>query len=478
NGFGYARDPILKPLENIETRDALIDWSDPEHPVEAQWPDADVIIGNPPFLGAKLLRRGLGFSYVDELFRIYGGRLPGMSDLVAYWHEKARAMIEAGRTERAGLLATQSIRGGRGRAVLDRVKASGDIFLAWSDEPWVLDGANVHISFIGYDNGSQTERTLDGQPVQTINANLTSGVDLTDARRLSENRGIAFIGDQKSGPFDISNDLAQEMLDSPNPRGWSNRNVVRPWANGQDLVQRSSSRWIVDFGVDMEREDAALYEAPYEHVLSHVKPRRDDTEIGDKEWWLHWRPRGDMRDALKGTKRYVATPRVSRHRVFVWLPTETLLDSAAVAIAVEDDYTFGVLHSRVHELWARGTGTQLREVESGFRYTPTTTFETFPFPESSDGQREAISAAAKRLDELRRGWLNPNELAEDELKSRTLTNLYNEMPTWLRDIHGRLDGDVLEAYGWPTDISDDDLLARLLELNLERSAAAGEAPGA
>lgn len=178
-----------------------------------------------------------------------------------------------------------------------------------------------------------------------------------------------------------------------------------------------------------------------------------------------------MRRALAGLRRYIATPRLTKHRLFVWLDASVLPDSQIIVIARDDDYTFGVLHSRVHEGWARRMGTQLREYESGFRYTPTTTFETFPFPRPTEVQREAIGAAARRLDELRRGWLDPVDASEEDLRRRTLTNLYNEMPAWLRDVHGRLDEAVLTAYGWPADITDDDLLARLLGLNLERAGS-------
>ena len=151
------------------------------------------------------------------------------------------------------------------------------------------------------------------------------------------------------------------------------------------------------------------------------------------------------------------------------MPATTLPDSALIVFARDDDYTFGVLHSRPHEVWALRMGTQL---ETRPRYTPTTSFETFPFPRPSPEQRAEIAVAAKRLDELRRGWLDPPGAEEEELKMRTLTNLYNEKPSWLRDAHERLDRAVLAAYGWPFDITDDDLLARLLALNLERSAAA------
>jgi type II restriction/modification system DNA methylase subunit YeeA len=453
NGFGYARDPVLKPLTNIETRDALIDWTDPEHPKEADWPDADVIIGNPPFLGGKLLRTNLGDDYAETLFAIHDGRVPREADFVAYWHEKARAMVGAGRSKRVGLLATQGIRGGASRRVIERIKSTGDLFLAWSDEPWVLDGANVHISFLGYDDGTEADKVLDGRSVAAINANLTAGVDLTKAVRLTENLGLAFMGDTKGGSFDIPAEVAYRMLDAHNPDGRSNRDVLVPWVNGRDLTDRARGMWIVDFGTHMVREEAALYQAPFELVERTVRPERagNKRQAYAERWWLHVEPRSGMRAALAGLNRYIVTPRVSKHRLFVWVHAPTLPDSATIVIARDDDTAFGILHSRVHELWARGMGTQLREVESGFRYTPTTTFETFPFPRPTDAQCDAIAAAA-RLDELRRGWLDPPGASEVELKARTLTNLYNEHPAWLRDIHARLDAAVLAAYGWPADI--------------------------
>ena len=168
---------------------------------------------------------------------------------------------------------------------------------------------------------------------------------------------------------------------------------------------------------------------------------------------------------------YIATPRVSKHRLFVWVSADTLPDSAVIAFARDDDYFLGILHSRIHELWARKKGTQLREVESGFRYTPTSTFETFPFPKPTPEQRSDISDAAKKLNTLREGWLNPSDdIGERELKRRTLTNLYNDPPTWLRLAHERLDEAVSAAYGWPADLTDGEIIARLLELNLGREA--------
>ena len=472
HGFGPDR-PVLRPLDNIECRDALLDLSDPVHPREADWPAAEFIVGNPPFLGAKLLRRGLGDECVDALFRVFGDRLPGMSDLAAYWHEKARAQIAAGKARRAGLLATQGIRGGLGRRVLERINESGGIFFARSDDPWVLAGANVHISFVGQDDGSETERELDGRRVAEINADLTSGVDLTRARRLRENLGIAFIGDQKSGPFEIDRATAATLLAAPNPDGRSNTDVVRPWVNGDDITGRARGMWIIDFGVDMSLEQAALYEAPFEHVRAYVQPARrgSGSEKREPRWWLHVWPRPEFRAALVGRRRYIATAMTAKHRLFVWLDPCVLPHNALVVFARDDDYILGVLHSRVHEAWARATGTQLREVESGFRYTPTTCFETFPFPRPTEEQREAIAAAARELVRLRDGWLNPPGLDEAALAKRTLTNLYNARPAWIEHAHAALDSAVLAAYGWPADFPTGDLLARLLDLNLSREPA-------
>ena len=192
-----------------------------------------------------------------------------------------------------------------------------------------------------------------------------------------------------------------------------------------------------------------------------------------EKWWQYAEPRPGMRKALNGKVRYIATPRVSKHRVFVWLTPDVLANDGTIVFASSEDYFFGILHSKAHELWARGKGTQLREVESGFRYTPSTTYETFPFPEPTDEQREEIASAARRLDGLRRNWLNPDGAPEAELKKRTLTNLYNARPTWLANAHAALDQAVFAAYGWPEGNGDEEILKNLLALNLERSEEQG-----
>ncbi len=475
NGFQSPRNPVLEPIETIREMDAIVDLSDPEHPKEPEWPEADIIVGNPPFLGGKLLRTHLGDEYVDAMFRVWDERVAREADLCCYWFEKGRQAIERKRAKRVGLLATQGIRGGANREVVKRIKETGDIFFAESDRDWVLDGANVHVSMIGFDDGSEPERVLNGNRVAVVNANLDSNADTTAAKRLTANERQSFMGDTKGGAFDISDALALEMLLAPNPHGTPNSDVVFPWVNGLDVTRRPRSMWIIDFGVDMPVEVAARYEQPFAHVERLVKPARasNKRETYRNRWWIHVEPRPQMRAQLATLNRFVTTISVGKYRPFCWLEGPTLPDHQLFVFTHEDDLFLGILQSRIHEVWARAQGTQVRERESGFRYTARTCFETFPFPGPTDAQREAIASAAAELDRLRTNWLNPPEWTREEilefpgsvavpwrryvqnpdargigtvryprlvakdaelakqLAKRTLTNLYNQRPTWL-----------------------------------------------
>jgi hypothetical protein len=356
-----------------------------------------------------------------------------------------------------------------------------------------------------------------------IHADLTAGtaadaVDLTLAKRLPENADTSFLGIQKAGPFDIPGDLARQWLASPNPHGRPNHDVVKPWFNGLDITRRKRDYWIIDFGTDMPEGEACLYEAPYAYAKVHLQP----TRIGKREartnemgWILQW-SRPLMRAALTGLPRFIVTPEASRHRLFAWVTPPIVADRNLTVIARSDDTTFGILHSRFHELWSLGLGASL---EDRPRYTPTTTFETFPFPAgltprdtaapadhtsppcmAGSIMAENIAAASRRLDELRNTWLNPPEWVdwvrtpeeekagfparpvakpghEAELKQRTLTKLYNARAegkaSWLDHAHQALDAAVAAAYGWEDytpAMPDAEILRRLLALNLERAA--------
>jgi len=423
NGFQISQDPVLKPMEgNFLCRDAILDLTDPDQSREPDWPRVDFVVGNPPFLGGKLLRRELGDGYVDHLFQLWDGRVPREADLCCYWHEKARAHLEQGGCKRAGLLATQGIRGGANRKVLKRIQDTGSIFFAVSDRPWVLDGANVHVAMVGFDMGYEQEHTLNGRVVDAVHPDLSARTNVTAAARLAENSGIAFMGDTKGGAFDMARADAAGLLCAPNPTRQPNSDVMTPWVNGKDVTSRSRDRWIIDFGVGMGETAAARFHEPFEHVRSCVLPARR-TNARDsyrRLWWQHIEARPKMRGALAALKRFAVTPRLTKHRLFTWMSFPCLPDCQLIVFARSDDYFFGVLHSRVHELWSRAQGTQLRERESGFRYTPTTCFETFPLPwPPGDEPRdeptvEAVAAAARELCELRDRWLDPPEWTREE----------------------------------------------------------------
>ena len=539
NGFDNDRSPVLQNLDGFLNEDALLvphyhskaktlkEAQAGEHTeddslkfyTEREWPECDVLVGNPPFLGDKLMRGELGDRYVEELRKTYGNRIPGQSDLCCYWFEKARDLIEQGKCKRAGLLATQGIRGGANREVLKRIKQSGDIFFAESDRKWILGGAMVHVSMVGFDSGDEKMRLLNGAEVASIHSNLASLADTTKARPLSSNLDIAFIGTTKGGNFDITEGEAIPLLNQAgNPNGKPTSDVLKPILNGQDVLRRGEQRWLIDNG-EMPVEEAARYEGPHRLVVDRVKPSRDVNR--DKwlreNWWKLQRVRPEMRAALARFSRFIALPRVAKHRVCVWFRWPVVTDDQTVVFARDGDGFFGVLQSHFHQVWAFAQGTQLRERDSGFRYRPTTCFETFPLPRPAPTQEAAIAAAAKELNELRERWLNPPEWTVErilefpgsadgpwsryvvnpdkngigtvryprleprdadcaaKLKKRTLTNLYNERPAWLDLAHKKLDAAVSAAYGWPAELTDEQILERLLALNLERAAEEAKA---
>ena len=528
NGYGREfSEPILEELEdNIVCKDAILPptTNPPQSPqsfggkaavassdcrgdsvnrpqdATVDWPRVDVIVGNPPFLGNKKMQHELGEDYYWRLVEHYSGRIPGGVDLVCYWFELARQHIDAGKAKRAGLLATNSIRGGLNRQVLSRIKDAGNIFMAWSDRNWILDGAAVRVSMVGFDNGDETAIRLNGLPVETINSDLTADVDVTAAKVLPENLLVSFQGVIKRGSFDIDASLAKSMIAS-DPK---NKEVLKPIHNAIDITRRPRNKWIIDFGVNTPIEVAKEFVLPFAHVQEHVKPQREKVrqEKSRRQWWLHESSRPIMRSALEPLTRFIVTPIVSRHRVFVWMGREILPDKRIYTFARDDDYFFGVLHSSVHEIWTLRTCTWHGKGNDP-RYTNTTTFETFPFPwppgseDTSHPAHAAISASAKQLHEERLAWLNPNPPQSPqriggkpvELKDRTLTNLYNALQVYrgqsgikvkpdagdfaprLDALHRALDEAVCDAYGWGYEVLEDEeeILRRLLELNLGRT---------
>ena len=450
------------------------------------------------------MRTWLGDKTVEHLFAVYDGRVSREADLVVYWFEKARAALAAKRANRVGLVATNSIRGGANRRILDRIVQESRIFEAWSDEGWVIDGAAVRVSLICFSKDHDAA-WLNGQPVSGINADLTAGfLDLTKAKRLTGSLNVASNGISKKGKFEIDGSVARAwIVNEHNPNAKSNALVLAPWKNGEHVTRSPlTDKWIINFSGLSERE-ASEFEAPFEYVKQKVKPfrARSKSALERRYWWRLARPASGLFTAMAELGRFIVTPEVSKYRVFVWFRRGICPDKNLVAIARDDDTTFGIVHSRFHEAWALRLGTSL---EDRPRYTCSTTFATFPFPEglapnipaakyAEDRRAKAIAAAARRLDDLRNNWLNPPDLVRVEpevvsgypdrilpkdaqaavtLRQRTLTNLYNQRPQWLIDAHRDVDAAVAAAYGWPIDISEDDALARLLELNLQRASLA------
>ncbi|HZM01637.1 MAG TPA: DNA methyltransferase [Candidatus Saccharimonadales bacterium] len=485
NGFDNDRSPILQNLDGFQNEDALLvphfrnkaktlkEARAREHKgedalkfyTEREWPKCAVIVSNPPFLGGKLIRRELGTAYVDALFENFGGRVPPEADLCCYWFEKARQQIDRDGCLRAGLLATQGIRGGANRAVLKRIKETGDIFFAESDRAWILAGANVHVSMVGFDNGTEKDRLLNGRSPSLIHANLSGTIaDTTTAQLLQANFDIAFMGDTKGGAFDITEKQALEMLRQPNPHRRPNSDVIVPWVNGLDVARRPRHMFILDFGLTRTEEDCAKYQAPFAYVREHIRPQRvaNNRALYAKYWWRHVEPRPGMLAALLGLSRFITTIAVAKYRLFVWMESPTLPDHSLFAFVRNDDYYFGLLQSRVHEVWALKQGTRL---ETRPRYTPTTCFETFPFPflddlkpaeppavepaprlkrpaselnqmwaaasnyymmgekptpygspdKTPNKYRSVIADSAKELNELRERWLNPPEWTVEKI---------------------------------------------------------------
>ena len=382
------------------------------------------------------------------------------------------------------------------------------IIFARSDEPWVVDGADVRVSLIVCSTVDTDAPILDEKLVGRITPDLKGlGFDLRERGTLRQNIKRAVRGIEKGGRFEIDRLTAEQFLRMPlNPNGRGNREVVKRYATVADLVGRGQDEWIIDFfGFDLA--EASLFEAPFVRIESSVRAARSGNREArqSKRWWLFRRSGEQARAVLQDKQRVLCTGLVTKHRVFRWLENTVVPDTRVILIDTQADVMFGLLSSSLHEKWSLAT-CQFHGVGNDPVYTPGDCFDTFPFPEgltpnipaadyAADPRAQAIAAAAARLNELRENWLNPADLvvrepevvsgysnrvlpkdeeAAKELKKRTLTNLYNARPQWLANAHAALDEAVAEAYGWGDDwragvLTEDEILARLFRLNQERA---------
>jgi len=452
--FGPAEPPLpLVDLSTIQAADAL----------RVPWPEADAIIGNPPFLGSQHVRGTLGGPYVDWLKREFG---VGVKDLCTYWFRRAQDHLKPG--QRAGLVGTNSVSQNRARGVsLDYIAANGGVITdAVSSEKWPGD-AKVHVSLVNWIKEPAvrpTTFTLDGEPVAGITTSLRAAATQGwTPVALAANKGRCFQGPIPVGAgFVITAEEADGLLvrvDAPY------REVVRPYLTASDIAdgpEQRASRWIIDFG-QLPLEAAARYPAALEIVRRRVKSERESNADARfrQDWWLFGRPRVEMREALNPLARYGAVGRHGKRMAITWVEPWTMASDATCVFAFEDDYSMGILLSQAHDAWAWARSSTLK---GDLRYTPSTAFMTFPFPDpGSPDVRAKVVAASSAL------YARRSELcAEHQIG---LTKLYNLMDegafTDLKALQLELDRAVVAAYGWPESIAQDG--AELVRLLTERN---------
>lgn len=457
--YGEA-EPVLPlvSLDGIRAADAL----------RVPWPEADAIIGNPPFLGASHVRGALGSEYVEWLKREFG---VGVKDLCTYWFRLAQQHLKPG--HRAGLVGTNSISQNLGRAAsLEYIVAQGGaITNAVSSQKWPGD-AKVHVSLVNWINGEYDgPHVLDGEVVEGIDASLRVPGDWTP-QVLTANKNHCFEGPSpKAKGLLIGEGTARRLL-ARTDTDYSV--VVRPYLTADDITkhpEQKPSRWAIDFGL-RSLEQALQFPAAIEIVRQLVKPERESNNRKSyrEKWWLFAEPRTALRHALQPLGRFAASARHGKRLVVSWQRSRTLASDATDVFAFDDDFSMGVLQSRAHIAWAWHQASTLK---GDLRYTPTSVFMTFPWPDgATDEQRHAVAAACVQLLTRR------TEICTGERIG--LTTLYNRMDdgayTDLKALHKTLDEAVAACYGWPKKIAQDDvaLVAHLSDLN--RAIATGGRP--
>jgi hypothetical protein len=543
--------PILKEYDNVQCRDAVLDYDekvprtdadgepvtrwdrrtytedpttgemvpdesaqepvyDYTHPEPADWPEADFIVGNPPFIGAKDMRDALGDGYTEAVRDAYLYKVRKSADFVMFWWYKAAKAVRKGLegwdepAERFGFISTNSIRQTFNRKVMEKqMKGSPPVSLAFAipDHPWVAsrDGSDVRIAMtVGavtdqpgtlqtvrreeQSKGAHWDVDLEEQ-VGNVLADLTIGADVAGAEALEANSDLTGRGMQLIGSGFIVEPEKAEELGLGDVDGLENH--IRPYRNGRDLAQKPRGVKVIDlFGLEAE-EVRERFPSVYQHVKEHVKPERDQNnrESYRKNWWIHGEPRVTLRDALEGVDRYIATPETAKHVFFQFLDTAVVPDNMVVAIALEDAHFLGVLSSRIHRIWALAAGGRMG-VGNDPRYQKTQCFDPFPFPSASEAEKAEIRELGEQLDRHRKERLEAHE-------DLTMTDLYNVLEKErsgeslsederqiheqglvgvLREIHDDLDAAVASAYGWEAGLSEEAILQRLVALNAERRA--------
>ncbi|MBP7619686.1 MAG: hypothetical protein KA745_01850 [Gemmatimonadales bacterium] len=468
------------------------------HPRQAEWPEADFVVSNPPFIGKARRRTALGDGYLDALTRAWPD-VPAGVDYVMYWWAKAASLLAQGKLRRFGFITTNSITQALNRRVVADVLRKNPglgIQFAVPDHPWVdsESGAAVRIALTVVGPSGEhppvlarvtAERSIGHDAVdvslgittgRVIGPDLSVARNLTEVRPLAANQGLATVGLVLFGKGFVIDD---------NQAAHFEPEVIHPYLNARDVLQGSRGVSVIDlYPMD---EDEARTKAPraFQHVFDRVRPER--LQIRDpgsrRNWWRFGRDKPELRAALSGLSRYIVTAEVAKHRIFAFLGTEVRPDHTLIAIASDDPWIMGVMSSRFHTVWSLAAGGTL---EDRPRYNRTLCFDPFPFPDATEAQRDRIRSLGETLDAHRRKVLGDRPDA-------SLTGLYNSLERVreaeaggppltdkerafhdaalvgvLRSIHQSLDEAVADAYGWPADLPEADLLDRLVELNASR----------
>jgi SAM-dependent methyltransferase len=433
--------------QNIICQDALF----------TEWPKADAIIGNPPFLGGNRIRKELGNLYTDKLLESFPDVIDQV-DFCAYWFRLTHSIMpEEGR---AGLVATDRISQGRSRvAALDYItNNSGFIHEAVSSQQWSGE-AQVKVSIVNWSRRNDQDSYLDNEKVICINSALRSTADLSSAARLSANMNLCLEGIKPSGKgFFIDEYLVSQWIAADS----KNSVVLRKLCDASDLATSPNAiptRWIVDFN-DMSIEEASLYALPFGRIRQNVKPERDKNprETRRLNWWKYGENSPKMRDSLSKIEYFFAVPRHSKYFMFLPLDSKILINDSTKAVISEDYFVLGVLTSNVHRVW---TEAQSSTLGPSTRYTPRTCFETFPFPQSPTV--ECVEAIRNKAVELHK--YRSDQMEQKQWGITTLYNAYfNEPASHLHKLHKQLDTLVMKAY---TLEDGDGILDFLLDLNLK-----------
>lgn len=549
HGKASPTEPVLRDFKNIENRDAVLAWyarskrldesgapvtrwdgittimhsvtgeqvPDPKarvqvwnysKPTPAKWPDADFIVGNPPFIGLRNIRKAYADGYLEALRAAYP-KVPENADYVMYWWEKAalatRGWIadKSSRTRQFGLITTNSISQTFNRKILsthlDDTKKPLSLIFAIPDHPWVdaTDGAAVRIAMTVGGQGRkpgnlsnvikeiENEDESEGREVSfsvsrgTIFANLRIGTDMLAAKALKANNNICCVGYQLTGQgFLVSPEKARNFA----TLDLNSAKILKPWISGLGIQRHADPALAIDVCHLTEEELLRNFPNIYQHLSDNVLPERQENSRKSvrQKWWIYGEARNTFRHAIKGIKRMIVTSLTAAHRVFTFIPSDSVADSTTVLFGLDDASQLAILSSKFHLTWALTAGGTL---EDRPRYNKTLCFDPFPFPDATEAQRTRLSSLGEQLDAHRKAQL----AAHPRL---TLTGIYNVLKKLrageqieerdreiydqglvgiLNNLHNQIDAEVAAAYGWPANLSDDDILHRLVDLNRERA---------